>query len=522
MSTALGYVAWQRETRSFVLIKRQTLSSAVLTLTVVSLSLTGQSAGGDEVKGMPGLTVVETACADDHATGYGTFQSHNQKVVSNRNGFFTTHIRSRNEPYTAQQWRLSRSTDSGRSFSTVYESTNATNPPVMETDEQDNLYLVRPDFLDGNAYLYRFLASENYAQPHLSTIPNGSAGKYCMAYDPRRKQLYYFAHNNTFHVLSLDGKVQRSCNLLQAGQSAVLQYPQLYLEPNGTLHAAWTTQKHGIYLYWDIRYMQSKDGGETWQKMDGTPLTPPVIADQNGPTDRLTLDDEFEVHTWLSNFMAKDGKLHFFYMAQTQPPREHYMRYDLRAARRDLDMSPEFKGQSIAALGLDGFFATRASLPNSPLYCVCNWQGRIACLASDDNGETWYDYAASETVFKPYSIGGCREITSDGYIIGSFTDQQRPTSEPGGGCPVYFIKIRAGLSTAKAANFQYRNQKAKLGFTEVRGQPVEVRLGLAKDRWGKWQPYHDKMTIPMKSRPTWFQLRSRLGVDSEAYALGEM
>ncbi len=59
--------------------------------------------------------------ADDRATGYGTFQSHNQKVVSNRSGIFMTHIRTRNAPYTAQQWRLSRSTDGGKSFITLYE-----------------------------------------------------------------------------------------------------------------------------------------------------------------------------------------------------------------------------------------------------------------------------------------------------------------------------------------------------------------------------------------------------------------
>ena len=79
------------------------------------------------------LTIVVALCAagaapvniqlthvDDVTTGYGTFQSHNQKVLSNRSGIFMSHLRSQNEPYTAQQWRLSRSTDGGRSFATVY------------------------------------------------------------------------------------------------------------------------------------------------------------------------------------------------------------------------------------------------------------------------------------------------------------------------------------------------------------------------------------------------------------------
>src|SRR5215510_353313 len=92
----------------------------------------------------PGLTRIELTCVDPAATGYGTFQSHNQKVVSNRRGIFMTHIRTRNEAYTAQQWRLSWSRDGGRNFETLHEATHPTNPPVLETDDADNLYLVRP------------------------------------------------------------------------------------------------------------------------------------------------------------------------------------------------------------------------------------------------------------------------------------------------------------------------------------------------------------------------------------------
>jgi hypothetical protein len=395
--------------------------------------------------------VIETVCVDDHATGYGTFQSHNQKVVSNRNGLFMAHIRSRNEAYTAQQWRLSRSTDGGKSFSTLYEATDATNPAVLETDEEDNVYLVRPDFLDNHAYLYRFRAEDQYAQPLISRIENGAAGKYCMIYDRPRQQLYYFAHNNTFHVVSLDGTVRKSLTLLQAGPDAVLQYPLLSLDRDGTLYAAWTTQFRDRYLYWDIHTMLSRDGGETWQKLDGTPLELPVVADQHGPADRITLEDEYEVHTWLSNFLVKDGKLHFVYLAQSQPSREHYVRYDLKTAQRDLDLWPDFRGEQISLRGLDGFFASRASQPDAPLYCVMADQGRLACLASDDNGATWYDYAVSEKTFTLYAIGGCREITSDGYIIGSFTD-----TSPGSDPRVYFFKIRAGLSRRQGASSSTR------------------------------------------------------------------
>ena len=59
-------------------------------------------------------------------------------------------------------------------------------------------------------------------------------------------------------------------------------------------------------------------------------------------------------------------------------------------------------------------------------------------------GATWHDHAVSEPVANPYAIGGCREITPDGSIIGSFTDQLAPASDAGGGSKVYFFRIPNG------------------------------------------------------------------------------
>jgi len=111
-----------------------------------------------------------------------------------------------------------------------------------------------------------------------------------------------------------------------------------------------------------------------------------------------------------------------------------------------VDHQPEFKGQQISLRGLDGFFATRRLEPGSALYAICRDAGssRVACLASNDHGETWYDYAIGQPVQNPYSIGGCREITADGFIVGSFTDSIGSTADQGGGSKVYFFRIRAG------------------------------------------------------------------------------
>ncbi len=388
---------------------------------------------------------IEMTCVDPEATGYGTFQSHNQKVVANRRGIFMTHIRTRNEAYTAQQWRLSWSKDQGKTFHTIYQATHATNPPVIETDNEDNLFLIRPDFQDGHAYLYRFLASEDYQAPKITRIAGAAAGKFSMAIDEPRHQIYFFAHNNTFHRIGLDGLVKSSTKLIRPGQNAILQCPLLYLDSRGTLHAGWTTQRHGVYLYWDIHYLKSVDGGEQWQAMTSSKVQLPVVADESGEATRITLDDEFSAHTWLESFFVRDAKAHFLYLAQTQPPRQHYVRYDLSTGQREIDIQPTFGGQGLALQSLDGFFATRSREPNATIFVVSRdaMQNRLACLASEDNGNTWRDHAVGPSVTNPYSIGGCREVTSDGWIIGSFTDQVAPTNESKGKSKVYFFRIRA-------------------------------------------------------------------------------
>jgi hypothetical protein len=421
-------------------MKSRSLVCMLISMTGIFLREVELSTAAEE-----GLGTIHLTCVDPSATGYGTFQSHNQKVVANKRGYFMTHIRTRNAEYTAQQWRLSWSRDEGESFTTLYEATHATNPPVLETDDEDNLYLIRADFVDGNSYLYRFLARNEYHDPEITPIPQGAAGKFCAIIDLARKQLYYFAHNNRFYRLALDGTVKSSTEFIRPGQSAILQYPLLYLDSSGILHAAWTTQQHGVYMYWDIHYLQSSDGGESWRSMKSTPVTMPVVADEGGPADRITHDDEFEAHTWLSSFFARGNKAHFLYLAQTTPPRQHYMRFDIATATRELDLQPDFKGETLALRNLDGFFATKGLDPNAPIYVTSRDTpaNRLACLVSHDSGTTWRDYAVSPEVSNLYAIGGLREVTPDGWVLGSFTEQLGPTTDPGGGSKVHFFRFRA-------------------------------------------------------------------------------
>ena len=382
---------------------------------------------------------IELTQLDSEVTHYATFQSHNQKVVANQHGIFTSHIRDRDVPYRSQTWRLSRSRDGGTTFTTIIEQTHATNPPVIETDQLGNLYLMRVDFVTGDGFLYRFDAANDFEEPTITRVPGAAAGKYSMLLDEPRQRLYFFAHNNSFHRIRFDGTIEYRTDLIRGGKHALLQYPLLALGDDGRLHAGWTTQKRDVYLYWDIHQMQSPDRGATWQDFAGDPIEIPVVADDQGQADRISGDDEFESHTWLSSMAVTGGKAHFAYMAQTDPRREHYLRYDLRTGRRDVHLSPEFRGEQISLLGLSGFFVTEPATPGL-IYFVGNDAGRIACLRSRDNGLSWSDYARTNKNYSPYAIGGYR-FTHQGGILGTFTQQRATEDVLDFQSDVYFFKI---------------------------------------------------------------------------------
>jgi hypothetical protein len=414
---------------------------AVLALALGPASARAQERLHPRLEAQAELAPIEILSLDNEAIGSATFQSHNQKVVANARGIFTAHVRTRNQAYTAQAWRLSWSQDGGRTFATLFEATHATNPPVLETDAAGNVYLVCVDFERGRGHLYRFLAAEHYLDPEVTSIPGAAAGKYAMRLDEPRARLYFFAHNGSFHTVALDGEVQARVELIKPGPHAELQYPLLALDGDGRLHAAWTTQKDGEYLYWSIHHMLSEDGGASWRRLDGEELELPVVADDTGPTLGIVPPDELGVHTWLANVLARAGKLHFLYEAQTSPPRQHYVRYDIASAERDVDLQPRFGGETIALLGLDGFFAADPQ-DEDVLYCVGNDMGHLVCLKSTDRGATWQDHARSEQAYRLYSIGGYR-WTHAGWILGTFTDDAGAKDPTERSSKVYFFRIRA-------------------------------------------------------------------------------
>jgi hypothetical protein len=189
-----------------------------------------------------------------------------------------------------------------------------------------------------------------------------------------------------------------------------------------------------------------------WKKLDGTDLgtVDPrnlLFADESGPTDRFTLDDELGTYTWLNSMLYNNGRLHLAYnTAYTNPQREHYIHVDCRSGHR-VDNWPSFKAQSFSIHSVDagGFFAGHRLEGDNRLYFVSNDRERgLVCLRSEDNGSTWLDHAANPggKQFTGKEIGGCRRVTDDGSIIGLMQclDKSMPTGQqhvPG----VFFFRI---------------------------------------------------------------------------------
>jgi hypothetical protein len=275
-----------------------------------------------------------------------------------------------------------------------------------------------------------------------------------MLLDAAREQLYVAHNPSSFVVLGLDGRVRHRRQLWVGGPNAVLEYPQLALAADGTLHAAWTTSKIGRYCYRSVQHMQSKDGGATWQRMDGAPLAPPLVADETGPSLRISRDDEYEDHSWLAGFLAKDDKVHFVWSTMDSSgsgksalKRMNYARHDARTGKRDFHRYPKFAGRKIELDKWNGFLAAESAGRGGLLYCVMAAGERIACLASPDNGDTWFDYALGPRAYTDcYSIGGCRTVSRDGWILGTFTDRVQSPIDAKGVCPVYFFRIKASVT----------------------------------------------------------------------------
>jgi hypothetical protein len=379
---------------------------------------------------------------DDEVTGYGTFQSHNQKVVETADGIFITYAKT---PFDGAQWRLMRSEDRGRSFETIWEAVNTTHPPAIEAAADGALYLVHGDQADDAAHFYRLSPATSFAPEPIATIDDAHAQKFSLLLDEARGQLYYAAYtgpNTRFITLDLTGGV--IADILLTGGEAVARpsYPGMLLE-DGILYVAWSSDKIGGDLddYYSIHAVRSPDGGITWQNLAGGPLIPPFIGDHEGDATEITETWERPCTTWLSGFAVTAGKAHFYYLTAPNPSLRacalrtnvvRYQRFDLGTGGRD-PIKRDFVPGGVTfgnprGYFINGFFAT--SPRDGALFLTSQTtDNRIASVASTDEGVTWRLISRTDPLDDHlYAIGGQRHVTPDGWLPGSFThDSLKPT-----------------------------------------------------------------------------------------------
>jgi hypothetical protein len=380
------------------------------------------------------ITVREVAAIQ---TIYGTFQSHNQRVVRTRDGTFLSYLRRRTDTAEAH-WILARSTDDGLSWSTVREGMHGTNAPSLETDSSDALYVVHSDWrMDqtGPGYFYRYNAG-SFATPAVEqSIPNGTGSKFTTCWDAFRSRLYVLTFwdelPRNFFTLRPDGSVERALRLYAPGPRAGVQYPHCKVI-GSDLYVAWTTDPIGSapmgLSYRDIHFVLSRDGGASWVRgpWNLTPLTLPITADETGPATQVVLPDELDTNTWLSNFVPTARSLHFMYYAAAPLNRQHAVRFDLATGARSIDRQPRWLGNGHGLRTLDGFFVDDTAR-SGLLYAVgAGEDGRLTVLATSDDGQTWFDFAVGPAPVAGralYAIAGSRSVSSDGFILGAYTAQ---------------------------------------------------------------------------------------------------
>jgi hypothetical protein len=409
------------------------------------------------------LTKVASA-----APFYATFGSHNQRIVDNANGLFVAHLTrmypgstwAKGNPLDTQSdWQLLRSTDEGASFQEVYFGGRAAThvSPIVGADARGAVYVFEQHFtaLTGeDATMLRFDPAARFRSPSRTRIPGMASDKFSAVYDPGRDVFYYIAtsygpgHSARMATISTSGAVQVTAPVVTQGSHGFLMYPLLRLDEHSNLYFAWTTQALPAinpYLYWDIHFMVSHDQGRSWTSTTGKSLTTPVVADGDGPADRVTLPDETGTHPWLSSFLPKDGMVYFSYKASQEVLRKHARRFNLPAGRFDVDEFPAFRGNALSVDGQGGFFLTRRNASGSLIYFVGESlkDERVVILASDDAGVTWFDYAVTPRRFTSlYSVSGARDIGPSGNLYALFTDLQTK-DESLNANDVWFMQVKA-------------------------------------------------------------------------------
>jgi hypothetical protein len=372
-------------------------------------------------------------------------------------------------------WRLAQSTDGGRSFRTVYDGKQdgRVNHVDVEADRAGNVYVIATTEASGSwrTFFYRFPAGR-YGSHTRTTLSNGSS-KFSAVYDPDRDKIdvlfWWFARRKpNFYALNTDGTVARSVQMFSPSDDPAVtpQYPNLQIGPNGMIFAAWTTVDNalwkngsGVQNYYDARFLESSDGGQTWVGRNGR-VSLPIAGDGISPSFQIVNTknpQEFiprgssSYHgNWnlLNSFAFNKGLLSFFYQGPIPRPHISYAQFDWSTRSFTKRFSPRWTTSDGQKLGGRTGWATGAFSQHQTLggRLFITTQGpaaspryqRLVTAYSDDGGTSWCTYAKSSWTTKSSNIryvGASRFLSKSGKVLGVFTAITGATS-----ANVYFVR----------------------------------------------------------------------------------
>jgi len=391
---------------------------------------------------------------DVSTSAFGTFGSHNQRIVETPQGIYLTYQVDEEGSDHNGEWKLVRSRDLGATWKAVY-SALGTRPPAVVADKDANVHLVHSDANSDKMHLYSFSGSHRVAHHEYGGIRCDA--KFTALYDPARDDLYMATQYGRLLAIGLDTfEVVHDEQVFQdkGNQSpySCAQYPQLALDNRGNIHFATTTSNlSDTHVYRNILHVFARtlpNGKLAWKRIPrpdesgAQEVITPIRPDEKGEALEINDCDErgtpgvVSVH--LTNFISKEDFVHFFYTVVregTPEWRTHYKRINRLTGAVDVDMDGDtapIAGQTIVLKPYGGFFST-ASLadPATPLYLTSGEQdrGQIGVLVSHDNGVTWLDYAITNHGPMTWSnITGARY--SDGRIMVAFSSAPKDPAYP--------------------------------------------------------------------------------------------
>jgi hypothetical protein len=210
---------------------------------------------------------------DVSTAGFGTFGSHNQRVVATAHGIYLSFQLNEKGTDHNGDWKLVRSQDGGASWTEVY-SAAGTRAPALVADRTGNVHLVSADANADKLHVYSF--SGVSLTGHHAYDGIRCDAKFTALYDPNWNNIYIATQYGRFLAIWLktygiihDYQVYQDAK--NQSPVAVAQYPQLALDNKGNIHFATTTStKSNTQVYRNILHVfasPQSNGQLAWMRM---------------------------------------------------------------------------------------------------------------------------------------------------------------------------------------------------------------------------------------------------------------